>query len=179
MRHALPLYGLAVLGMTLSGCSPTEQADEAQGTRESAAAVAPAPDETTSRTSFPEGTWEMASSGEGDGLFFGAEEGKAGAMHLFCPADGGFLVNVNSFRPIGSEERMTLGSGAKVFALVADPAGDTMRGGVSGQGPVPAELLAVLTGTDGVAASYGAQDIGPLPPVPEPTARLFVTGCTD
>jgi hypothetical protein len=128
---------------------------------------------------FPSGRWEMTSSGEGDGLFFGVTEGEPGRVHVFCPAGGGMLVNINAFRPIGSEERMSFGSGGEVVTLVADPAGDGLRGGVSGEGPVPAALLAILTGKEGVAVNYGAQDIGPLPPVAAETARAFVTGCSD
>lgn len=128
---------------------------------------------------FPSGRWDMVSSGEGDGLFFGVTEGEPATVHLFCPSDGGLLVNVNAFRPIGSEERMTLGSGATVVTLVADPSGDTMRGGVSGERPVPAELSAILTGANGVSVNYGAQNVGPLPPVSAAIARDFVTGCND
>ncbi|MGX7896930.1 hypothetical protein [Tsuneonella sp. HG222] len=121
----------------------------------------------------------MTSSGEGDGLFFGATEGEPPSMHLFCPREGGLLVNVNSFRPVGSEERMTLGSGGTVVTLVADPAGDALRGGVSGTGPVPTDLAAILTGADGVAVNYGAQNLGVLPSVPRNLADNFVAGCTD
>lgn len=121
----------------------------------------------------------MVSSGEGDGLFFGVIEGEAGALHIFCPREGGIIVNVNAFKPVGSEERLSIGSGETVVALVADPAGDMLRGGVSGAGPVPGELLALLSGREGVGASYGSQTVGPLPSVPQDTARAFVGGCTD
>lgn len=121
----------------------------------------------------------MVSSGEGDGLFLGAAEGEPARVHMFCPAGGGLLVNVNALRAIASEERMTLGSGADVVTLVADPAGDINRGGVSAEGPVPASLVAMLTGRAGLSVNYGAQNVGPLPPVPLATARRFVAGCTD
>ncbi|MBX7482790.1 hypothetical protein [Qipengyuania qiaonensis] len=123
------------------------------------------------------GAWDMTSSGEGDGLFFAAAQGEPARVHVFCPSGGGVLVNVNAFRPIASEERMTFGSGADAVTLVADPAGDDLRGGVSGEGEVPTDLGVVLTG--GVAVRYGTQDIGPLPPVPAAMARDFVAGCTD
>ena len=121
----------------------------------------------------------MVSSGEGDGLFFEATQGERPLVHLFCPAGGGLLVNVAGFRPVGSEDRMSFGSGASVVTLVADPAGDTLRGGVSGTGPVPAALRALLTGAPGVAVNYGSQNAGPLPAVPAGLARDFVAGCTD
>ena len=121
----------------------------------------------------------MTSSSEGDGLFFGATEGEPGRVHIFCPSGGGMLVNVGAFRPVASEERMNFGSGADVVTLVADPSGDDLRGGVSGEGEVPANLDALLTGAEGVAVNYGSQDMGPLPPVPQAKARDFAAGCSD
>lgn len=121
----------------------------------------------------------MVSSGEGDGLFFGATEGEPAVVHMFCPREGGLLVNVNAFRPVGSEERMTFGSGGTVVTLVADSAGDANRGGVSGEGAVPDELRAILTGASGVSVNYGAQNAGPLPPVPATVADDFAAGCAD
>lgn len=173
--------------LMLAACSPepAEQPSTDEPTHPTAADSAtpttqPAPmPHTDAGKTFPSGRWDMTSSGEGDGLFFGVTEGEPGRVHIFCAADGGMLVNVNAFRPIGSEERMSFGSGGEVVTLVADPAGDGLRGGVSGEGPVPAALLGILTGSEGVAVNYGAQDIGPLPPVPAETARAFVTGCTD
>lgn len=129
------------------------------------------------------GRWDMVSSGEGDGLFFGAAEGEPGKVHLFCPngaaTGAGLVVNVNAFTPVGSEERMSLGSGGTVVTLVADSSGDAQRGGVSGTGPVPAELRAILTGGAGVAVNYGNQNVGPLPAVPAEMAVAFVGGCGD
>lgn len=181
------LFLAAPVMLLLAACSPeaAEQASADEPTLPSGAHSAtptsqPAPmPRTDAGKTFPSGRWEMTSSGEGDGLFFGVTEGEPGRVHIFCPAGGGLLVNVNAFRPIGSEERMSFGSGGEVVTLVADPAGDGLRGGVSGEGPVPAALLAMLTGSEGVAVNYEAQDIGPLPPVPADTARAFITGCTD
>ncbi len=181
------LFLAAPLMLLLAACTPepAEQAPTDEPTHPNATdsttpttQPAPMPHTDAGRT-FPAGRWEMTSSGEGDGLFFGATEGEPGRVHIFCPTGSGMLVNVNAFRPIGSEERMSFGSGGEVVTLVADPAGDGLRGGVSGEGPVPAALLAILTGSEGVAVNYGAQDVGPLPPVPAETARAFVTGCTD
>ncbi|QNM81820.1 hypothetical protein H8M03_07045 [Sphingomonas sabuli] len=180
---------IALLAALLAaGCSqPAPEgnvAADAGAPQAPAAPVAPRPDAPDDAaagapSAFPAGKWDMVSSGEGDGLFFGVVEGEAATAHLFCPADGGLLVNVNAFRPVGSEERMTIGSGGTAVTLVADPAGDANRGGVSGTGPVPAELAAILTAPRGVSVNYGSQDVGPLPPVPADTARNFVTGCTD
>ena len=122
----------------------------------------------------------MVSSGEGDALFFGAGEGQPARLHLFCGNDGGLLANVNAFRPVSSEERMTFGAGDTLITLVADSGGDTQRGGVSGTAGVPANLLALLTGAEeGIRVNYGSQNLGPLPPVPEDLAASFVQGCAD
>ena len=43
-------------------------------------------------------------------------------------------INVPGFRPVGSEERMTFGSGGEAHTLVADTRGDRQRGGVSATG---------------------------------------------
>ena len=168
-----------VLGLAACKEQPVDSPVEtATPTPRPSASIAPAPG-TTPGPEWPAGAWETVASGEGDGMFFGASEGEATMMHLFCPAEGGLLVNVSSFMPIGSEERMSLGYAENVVALVADQAGDGLRGGVSGEGQVPSALSAILTAEDGVAVSYGAQDLGPLPPVPEDIARRFVTGCRD
>ncbi|RHW17716.1 hypothetical protein D1610_09795 [Sphingomonas gilva] len=123
------------------------------------------------------GAWDMVSSGEGSGLFLARRDGER-LVHLFCPAgDDDLLVNVPGFRPVGSEERMSLGAGGAVVALVADPAGDPLRGGVTGVGPVPTELAAILAGRP--AINYGAQTNGPHPAPPAEMARDFVIACTD
>ena len=181
MRKHCNTPALAALTLALAGCAqqPVDSPIEtATATSSASLPSAPAPG-VTPGPEWPEGEWQTVASGEGDGLFFAASEGEPALMHLFCPADGGLLVNVNRFDPIGSEERMSLGYAETVVALVADPAGDPLRGGVSGEGEVPSALYAILTGADGVAVTYGAQDLGPLPPVPADIARSFVTGCSD
>ena len=121
--------------------------------------------------------WDNAASGEGAGLFLEAADGRR-QLTLFCPAGSGdLLVNVPAFRPVGSEERMSFGSGGTVVALVADPSGDSGRGGVSGRGPVPAELERILAGRDGLSINYGAQNSGPHPAPPAAMAATFLAGC--
>ncbi|WP_162935755.1 hypothetical protein [Tsuneonella amylolytica] len=145
-----------------------------------ATTVIPAPTATPKPApSFPAGNWEMVSSGEGDGLFFGAFEGEVAAVHLFCASNGGLLVNVQAFRPDRPGDRMRVGPGNEAATFEVDPAGDANRGGISGEGAVPAGLDAILAASDGVTVSYGRQRAGPFPPVPTETARAFATGCTD
>ena len=119
--------------------------------------------------------WDLQSSGEGVALALLSGSGST-AMRLFCPAARNqLLVNVPSFRPIGSEERLSFGSGGEVVALVADPRGDAQRGGVSGSGAVPGNLAALVSGP--VSASYGAQSSGPHPVPPGQLARAFLRAC--
>jgi uncharacterized membrane protein len=87
------------------------------------------------------------------------------------------LVNVPAFRPIGSEERLSVGSGGEAVALVADTRGDRRRGGVSGTGRVPDGLLALLGRK--ISATYGAQESGPHPVPPATLAHNFAGACRD
>lgn len=121
--------------------------------------------------------WEAGSGGDGASLSLGS--GSARRLTLSCPAGGGTLVvNVPAFRPVASEERMSFGSGGTVFALVADPAGDRKRGGVTGRGTFPkADLATILTGPDGIGVNYGAQNSGPHAPPPAALARPFLADC--
>ncbi|MDQ3143307.1 MAG: hypothetical protein M3Q57_00305 [Pseudomonadota bacterium] len=118
--------------------------------------------------------WELLSSGEGTALRL-VREG-ASAVHLFCPSRSGRLaVNVAGFKPIVSEERLSLGSDGTAIALVADSGGDALRGGVTGEGPVPEELGAILSGP--ISASYGAQTVGPLPAPSEADRTALLSAC--
>lgn len=58
---------------------------------------------------------------------------------------------------------------------MADTSGDLKRGGVSGTGPVPENLPALIK--DPIAVNYGNQNSGPyVAPAPE-LARAFVAAC--
>lgn len=119
--------------------------------------------------------WDLQSNREGVALAMLDKSGVA-AIRLFCHAgQNQLLVNVPSFKPIGSEERLSFGSGGIVVALVADSSGDAQRGGVSGSGPVPDDLKGLVSGP--VSASYGAQTSGPHPAPPPEMTRPFVTAC--
>ena len=84
-------------------------------------------------------------------------------------------MNVPGFRPIGSEERLSFGNGGEVVALVADSRGDRRRGGVSGTGPAPDNLAALVGGQ--ISVNYGAQNSGPHRAPPAELAQSFVTAC--
>lgn len=119
--------------------------------------------------------WDLQSSGDEVSLVLGP--GAEAAIRLICPAGGGrLLVNVPSFRPIGSEERLSVGSGEDVVALVADTRGDSDRGGVSGAAATPDNLEALVAGP--ISASYGAQTSGPHQAVPSQLVETFVAACS-
>ena len=120
--------------------------------------------------------WDLQSSGEGVALVFPGT-GTA-AVRLFCPAGSGrILINVPAFRPIGSEERLSFGSGGEAHALVADTRGDRRRGGISGTGAVPGNLPKLIGGP--ISVSYGAQASGPHPAPPANLARAFAAACLE
>lgn len=119
------------------------------------------------------GRWDIA-AGE-RGVTLALLSGPGGPpLRLFCPSERDELhLHVAAFRPVGSEERMTFGSGGTVETLVADPA--TPGGGVRAAGRVPGNLPALIGGP--VSVNYGAQDSGPHPAPPPVLARRFVSAC--
>ncbi len=158
---------LAAAALILGGCS---QDDSPQRDRDAA-------DPATAPTAAQTLGWDLQSSGEGVALVLVAPNG-ATAIRLFCAAGANqLLVNVPSFRPIGSEERLSFGSGGEAAALVADPRGDARRGGVSAMGEVPDNLAALVSGP--IAASYGAQTSGPHASPPGNLARAFAAACSE
>lgn len=154
------LAGL-MIAVLIAGCDGTERAEDN--------AVQPDARPTEARMQAPR--WELTSNGSAATLIYGAER-----IQLICPKPPGeLLVNVPAFTPIGSEERLSFGGGGDVVALVADTAGDAVRGGVTGAGPVPDILPQLLTGE--IAANYGAQNAGPYPQPPQELASAFVAAC--
>jgi uncharacterized membrane protein len=116
--------------------------------------------------------WEQEAAGE---LALLDADGGA-VFRIICPDGGGRIaVNVPTFQPIGSEERLSFGSGGEVVALVADTNGDKVRGGVTGEGAVPEELAGILAGP--VSASYGSQVSGPHPALPAEMAAAELKAC--
>ena len=155
---------LVISALLVAACRPQQPSQSNAGSPETSAPVKAA-----------ELHWDVQSSGEGVALALLSGAGST-AMRLFCPAASNeLLVNVPSFRPIGSEERLSFGSGGEVVALVADPSGDAQRGGVTGASAVPGNLTALVSGP--VSASYGAQVSGPHPAPPGNLAQAFVRAC--
>uniref|UniRef100_UPI00359338EF hypothetical protein n=1 Tax=Parasphingorhabdus sp. TaxID=2709688 RepID=UPI00359338EF len=162
MTRYLALVPLALL----AACDSQSPRDADPAADAASPATTPAPSQPSEAPTpgQPAAAWDLIASGEGASLVFPApgSEGTAATIRLFCPARSSeILVNVPAFRPIGSEERLSFGSGSAVHALVADTKGDRQRGGVSGTGTVPAGLAALIGGP--VSVNYGAQNSGPHP----------------
>jgi uncharacterized membrane protein len=169
MRHASPIAAALLL---LAACGRTAP-DPTKG----AANVAAPPATNSQRRDPPGGGWDFRSSGEGAALALLTASGGI-TVRLFCSSRGNrLLVNVPGFRPFGSEERLSFGSGGEIVALVADSRGDAQRGGVSGSGEVPANLAALIAGP--IAVNYGAQNSGPHLAPPAGMARSFVAACDE
>ena len=169
MTRFIPLTIVAVIA---SSCSGGDTADSLSDTASNSAVEQAADDGAVAVN-----RWDLQSSGEGVALALlaGPEET---VVRLFCPAGGDqLLVNVPSFRPVGSEERLTFGSDGEVATIVADPAGDRARGGVTGAGEVPADLARLIAGA--VAVNYGSQNSGPHSAPPAQAARAFVAACRE
>lgn len=154
--------------LLLAGCARSER------TAEPKAPIAP---EVNHPLNAEPARWDIQARGEGTALVVLDSAGNT-ALRLFCPAGNGqLLVNVPKFEAISSEERLSFGQGGKAEALVADPSGDPERGGVSGEGQVPRNLVALLSGP--VTASYGEQLSGPHPAPPAAMVVAFARACSD
>ncbi len=166
MRIGTTLLTAAIL---LAGCGQREPAEQDNAGPIAAPAQAGNP-----QAMAIDARWDLQSSGEGVALAL--ISGEAAVVRLFCAAGAKqLIVNVPAFRPIGSEERMSLGSGGEAHALVADPRGDAQRGGVTASGAVPANLAVLISGP--VSVNYGAQTSGPHSAPPANLAAAFVGAC--
>jgi uncharacterized membrane protein len=168
--------GLIAATLLLTACGTREDASDAPpaATTEPPSLTSQATSSSTPRTDNGAGEgWALQSSGETLVL---SEEGSV-VIRLFCPSrENRLLVNVPRFRPVGSEERLSFGSGDEAVALVADTRGDAQLGGVSATGEVPSNLAALIRGP--LSASYGAQRSGPHPAPPQNLSRTFVAACS-
>lgn len=162
MRIAKLLMGLTLL---LGGCARRDGPDAGSG----------GPLANHSGATTAAAGWSLESNGDGVVLVLTDQAGSA-AIRLICPKGRNhMLVNVPSFTPIASEERLSFGGKGSVLTLVADPTGDEALGGVTGAGPIPDELKAVII--EPMSASYGAQQSGPHPAVPDRLGGPFLTAC--
>ena len=162
------MSGRAVMiGLLLGGCGGNPPAGDSTAPRQ------PSGNTPAANSS----AWDLQSSGEGAALVRLAADGTP-TVRLFCPRGANRLVvNVTGFRPIGSEERMSVGSDAGTVALVADSRGDAGRGGVTGTGAVPEDLKSLVTGP--LSVSYGTQTSGPHPVAADALTAPFIRACDE
>jgi len=172
---------IAAAAMLLAACGSRDDRSAAMTGNEAEAPLAsngafPAAPAKAGRESSA-ARWALQSGDEGVALALPTESGGV-AIRLVCPSGlGRLLVNVPAFGPVASEERLSLGSGGEVVALVAEARGDRRRGGVSATGAVPGNLAALIGGP--LSASYGAQSSGPHPAPPQALSRAFVAACRE
>ena len=170
MRNLLPII-IAV--MLLGACD--RQEPTRRGSSAPAADAQPSDSPTADAAKRTEAYWVLQPGAEASVLVLQAQTGSP-ILSLTCPSGGNRLqVIVPGFTPIGSEERLSFGSGGEVEALVADFRGDRRLGGVSAAGAVPANLAALMGGP--VSARYGSQTSGPHPSVPTAIVASFVVAC--
>jgi uncharacterized membrane protein len=175
----LRLGSIVATALLLGACGSRdpEAAPAPANAQDPAAVSAPVPSPSSSPTTSGEGRWDLRASDNEVVLALSAPPRRdaEAAIRLTCTASGRLLVNVPDFSPIGSEERLSFGSGGAVTALVADTGGDARHGGVSASAAIPGDLAALLGGPP--SASYGAQTSGPHPAPPPELARSFVQAC--
>lgn len=112
-------------------------------------------------------------SAEGGALRFG--EGEAASLILRC-RKGKLIVTAPAFKPIGSEDRFSLGLGNEPVTLVADPTRQS-GSGVTAEAPAPDDLQALLGNSGQVSALYGTQQAGPYPAPSPQAAGALAAGC--
>ncbi len=178
-----PFMVAALVAVSLAGCQKKAAEDSAPTQSPVTSDTMPAPPPIAAppvETATPAADeWQASASGEGDSLQFASKESGARIL-LFCAAGSEkLLVNMSDFKPVSSEERMTIGSGGTVATLVAASAGDKLRGGVSGEAAIPRDLGKILGGGAGVSVNYGKQNAGPFPAIPGEMAARFEEGCYD
>ena len=99
------------------------------------------------------------------------------ALRLVCARGDGVMVEAAAFKPIGSEERLSIGAGDTVQALVAVVATSSKGPLVRATGPVEEPFLTALESGQPLAASYGAQTVGPIEAPPAAMRRAFAETC--
>jgi hypothetical protein len=172
MRMSAALAGSALL---LSACgAPDGAAPPSEAPAAGGEAPAPAPQAASGQPPPQAGGWNLETNGQG-ALLTLHNAAASPALRLFCPAGRGeLLVNIPSFRPVGSEERLSFGSGGDAAALVGDGRGDQQRGGVTGTGAVPGNLAALIAGRcrPAMVPRPAGRTRRPRPASPDPSSRL-------
>ncbi len=110
---------------------------------------------------------------EASGLAF-IDAAGASTATLNCGSDGLRIV-VPGFRPIASEDRLSIGTDGEAFALVANLAAPGP--GVTASGPPDPDLLDRLARGEALFAVYGRQSVGPLAASSPAALQTTVSAC--
>jgi len=110
---------------------------------------------------------------DGSALAF-VDTSAAVAATLGCGPDGLGIV-VPGFQPIGSEDRLSIGTDGEAWALVADLSAPGP--GVTAFGSPDPDLLERLERGEALFASYGSQSAGPLVAVSPAGLQNMIAGC--
>jgi hypothetical protein len=154
---------IALAGLTLAGCNPVPAAEPA---------TAPAP------ASSGEARWELGIGKNSVEMAWVTDAAATDApISLVCARAEGLMVVAKAFKPVGSEERLTIGAGDDAFALVAVNVADPNATFVRATGPADEALLTAIASGRPISASYGAQHYGPIAAPPEALRRAFADTC--
>lgn len=93
---------------------------------------------------------------------------------LSC-GSGELRIVVPGFRPIGSEDRLSIGTEGEAFALVADLAAPGP--GVTASGAPDPDLLNRLARGEALFALYGQQSAGPLTAASPAGLQALISAC--
>jgi len=124
-----------------------------------------------------EPAWEAVTGPEGTGLRLVAAGGQL-LLGIGC-RDGTkqLAVVAPAFRPIGSEDRFSLGLGDEPVTLVANPT-EQKGGAVRAEAPAPEAFGLLLGRVEKISAVYGAQRAGPYPAPPDGLKRRLTEACS-
>lgn len=159
MTSSARLFAIGALVIALAGCAP-------EGVT---AAAGPPP--------TPDMVWTAKVSGAGTGLIL-APPGGDPVFSLACVrGTREVLAIVETVKPIGSEDRLSLGFGDLIVAFVVKPQalkeGRILEAGAK----IQPELLAAIRTAAEIRGSYGATRIGPYPAPPKALVDPFVARC--
>ena len=90
---------------------------------------------------------------------------------------GKFRIVVPGFQPIGSEDRLSIGTEGEAFALVADLAAPGP--GVTASGAPDPDLLNRLARSEALFALYGQQSVGPLTAASPAGLQALISACRE
>ncbi|HEY0625171.1 MAG TPA: hypothetical protein VGD10_00400 [Allosphingosinicella sp.] len=89
---------------------------------------------------------------------------------------GNLAARAETFKPIGSEDRFSLGLDDEPITLVADPTRQSGPG-VTAEGPAPDNLSTLLGSARALSAVYGTQQVGPHPAPSTQAAAALAANC--